>query len=173
LLWGELVYTGVRRTPICAVLGMEVAAEFFATMHDAYLVAGLTAEDPADRDTADGRPATRSFARARLARMRCADINETSEAETRTFAERALTAQWDAVIQAIERVLHGRPAVERVVVSGSGEILGLKVRERLPRLADLAATSWAKDVGPKCPECSAAACAFAVAMLAAQGTHDV
>src|SRR5207248_174454 len=64
---GELVYTGVRRTPICAVLGMAVAAEFFATMQDAYIYLGLTPANPADCDTADGRPATRANARARLA----------------------------------------------------------------------------------------------------------
>jgi len=33
---GELVYTGIRRTPICAVLNRDVAAELFATMLDAY-----------------------------------------------------------------------------------------------------------------------------------------
>ena len=76
LTTGELVYTGVRRTPICSVLGMEVAAEFFATMQDAYLARGLIPERPDDCDTADGRPATRVFAHARLARQaacRCRD----------------------------------------------------------------------------------------------------
>src|SRR5262245_32221527 len=35
---GELVYTGVRRTPVCAVLGNEgLASEFFATTHDVYV----------------------------------------------------------------------------------------------------------------------------------------
>src|SRR4051812_32682155 len=31
---GELVYTGVRRTAVCALLGTGGAAEFFATTHD-------------------------------------------------------------------------------------------------------------------------------------------
>src|SRR5262249_24868818 len=35
---GELVYTGIRRTPICALLGGNIAAEVFATTLDAYLV---------------------------------------------------------------------------------------------------------------------------------------
>src|SRR5439155_1586656 len=35
---GELVYTGVRRTPACALLGGGGAAEFFATTLDVYLL---------------------------------------------------------------------------------------------------------------------------------------
>src|SRR5262245_60369629 len=42
---GELVYTGVRRTPLCALMGPKwgqysLAAEFFATTLDVYLVLG-------------------------------------------------------------------------------------------------------------------------------------
>src|SRR5262249_43756645 len=40
LLTRELLYTGVRRTPLCAVLGSRVAAELFATTLDAYLFRG-------------------------------------------------------------------------------------------------------------------------------------
>ena len=65
---GELVYTGVSRTPVCAVLGESVAAEWFATTLDVYLLLGDIAEDADDRRTADGRPATREHAHARLAR---------------------------------------------------------------------------------------------------------
>src|SRR5262249_3527494 len=32
----ELIYTGVRRTPLCAILGFNGAAELFATTLDAY-----------------------------------------------------------------------------------------------------------------------------------------
>src|ERR1051325_194369 len=86
---GELGFTGPAGTPICAVLGMDVAAEFFATMLDAYLMLGLVQENPHDCDTADGRPATCAFAHARLARMRCADAEMFSAQEVRDLAERA------------------------------------------------------------------------------------
>ncbi|MGE3803939.1 MAG: hydantoinase/oxoprolinase family protein, partial [Gemmataceae bacterium] len=66
---GELVYTGVRRTPLCALLGSSVAAELFATTLDVYLVLGELAENSDDCDSADGRPATKQQAHARLARM--------------------------------------------------------------------------------------------------------
>src|SRR5262249_41491473 len=69
----ELVYSGVRRTPLCALMGGEGAAELFATTLDVYLVLGLIAEDAVDCRTADGRPATRVAAHGRLARMLCAD----------------------------------------------------------------------------------------------------
>src|SRR5436189_45661 len=37
----ELIYTGVRRTPVCAVTRESVAAELFATTRDVYLVLGM------------------------------------------------------------------------------------------------------------------------------------
>ena len=166
---GELVYTGVRRTPICAVLGMEVAAEFFATMLDAYLFTGLLPENPDDRDTADGRSATAACAHGRLARMRCADVEMFSEEETRDLAERALQTQWQAVHRAMLGVVEGRPAVDRIVLAGSGEILGRSVCTRFAPWSALPVTSLADLLGP---DLSQAACAYAVALLAAEEQGD-
>jgi (4-(4-[2-(gamma-L-glutamylamino)ethyl]phenoxymethyl)furan-2-yl)methanamine synthase len=174
---GELVYTGVRRTPICAVLGMEVAAEFFATMLDAYLLAGLVPENSADCDTADGRPATRACAHARLARMLCADAETLDLPQTLALAERAIRKQVDTVGHAIDRVLAGKPAPQRIVASGSGAVLAhlvcgpakaaLEMQSRLsicnvPR-GTCAMTHFDEVFGPGLAE---AACAYAVAMLA-------
>ncbi len=83
----ELVYTGVRRTPVCAVMLRFIAGELFATTLDAYLILGVIPEDPNDRDTADGRPATRKYAHARLARMYCADAEMVPEENIRILAE--------------------------------------------------------------------------------------
>lgn len=66
---GELLYTGVRRTPVMALAESTVAAELFATTLDVYLWLKMIADDPADCDTADGRPATRDRAFDRLCRM--------------------------------------------------------------------------------------------------------
>ena len=74
----ELVYCGVRRTPLCAIFGPNKAAEFFATTEDVYLVLGDLLEEPHRTDTSDGRPATRTHALARLARMECATTPATA-----------------------------------------------------------------------------------------------
>ncbi len=167
---GELVYTGMRRTPICAVLGMEVAAEFFATMLDAYLFLRLVAENTHDCDTADGRPATRAFAHARLARMCCADVETFPKEEARAFAEYAVRTQWETVERAIARATAQRPEVDRVVLSGSGAILGKNVCARSPRWVTTPLSCLADSLGP---DLSDAACAYAVAMLAAQEKNRV
>lgn len=93
LLHQELVYTGVRRTPVCAILPWVVAAELFATTYDAHLVLGNVPEGPADCDTADGRPATVKNAQARLARMLCADRTELPEEDIQLLAEHVRDGQ--------------------------------------------------------------------------------
>ncbi len=160
---GELVYTGVRRTPVCAVLGMEVAAEFFATMLDVYLILGLVAEMPQDTGTADGRPATRPHAHARLARLRCAGIEEFPEDTARMLAQQALEQQLAHVCRAMARVLHDRPAPRSVMLSGSGEILG---RLLCARHLHRQPTALSDRLGTHVSE---AATAYAVAVLAQEG----
>lgn len=157
---GALVYTGVRRTPISSVLGFAVTAELFATMQDAYVWRGLIPEDADDRDTADGRPRTRQFAHARLARMLGADCETFTNDDADRLADAALQSQWTAVGHALQRILRDR-LVERIVLAGSGEILARSVctRHRAPQ------SSLAESLGP---EISVAACAYAVAMLEAR-----
>jgi len=86
LLHGELVYTGVMRSPVCAIVGSfpyrnqfcPVSQELFATSRDIYLLLQELPEDPNCTNTADSRPATRVHARQRMARMICAEPNEFS-----------------------------------------------------------------------------------------------
>jgi probable H4MPT-linked C1 transfer pathway protein len=164
LLCRELVYTGARRTPVCALLGEQVAAELFATTHDVYLVLGDVAEDANDTDTADGRPATRAAAEARLARMLCADL-ETSTAEERLdLANRVAARQVEMIAGAMKHVtgrLREPPAT--VMLAGSGEHVATRA---------LAATGWTPRVvslrQELSAEASAAGCACAVAVLAAE-----
>lgn len=167
---GELVYTGVRRTPVCAILGVEGAAEWFATTRDVYLVLGHLAEEPADRDTADGRPATREFALARLARMICADAETCSVSDVERLALRVSQRQESFLQGAIERVverLGGEPAT--VVLSGSGEFLARAVVATVPALARARVVSLGEQRGA---EVSQAACAHALAVLAAEQGHE-
>lgn len=162
---GELVYTGVRRTPLCALLGGGAAAEFFATTLDAYLLLGAVPEDPADRDTADGRPATRAAAHARMARMLCADTETCSPAETQRLAERVLLKQVYLLDSAFERVgqLGGDP--QAVILAGSGEFLARTALGEQKHFPVPEVISLGERLGPAL---SAAACAHALAVLASE-----
>jgi probable H4MPT-linked C1 transfer pathway protein len=164
----ELVYTGVRRTPICAVLGVGVAAELFATTLDAYLVLEIIAENTADRNTADGRPATKAAAHARLARMLCADPEALDRRETTKLAQRILLRQVYQLTMALDHVLRSLPgSADTVVISGEGEFLARLVLNQQNGFRGGRVISLADKLGP---EISRAACAYALAVLA-QESH--
>lgn len=168
---GELVYTGARRTPLCALMGADGAAELFATTLDVYLVLGETAETPSDRDTADGRPATRSFAHARLARMLCADVETSTEAERLSLAKSLRERQVQMLAGAIATVAGRLPAAPgSVVLAGSGEFLAAHAADRCRATATARRISLSGALGPGA---SAAACALAVAVLAEDEARHV
>lgn len=166
---GELYYAGWKRTPVCALPQTGVVGEFFATMHDVYLVLGTVPEHADDRDTADGQPATRVAAARRLARMVLADL-ETSSAQQRA----ELARQWSdthlgGIARAIDRVVGAMSTPPRTLItSGSGEFLipALQRMDRFPAvLRRCPRVSLHEHLGP---ERSAAACAHAVATLLAE-----
>jgi (4-(4-[2-(gamma-L-glutamylamino)ethyl]phenoxymethyl)furan-2-yl)methanamine synthase len=166
---GELVYTGVRRTPICALLGAAVAAEFFATVQDAYVLLGCSPEEPDNHATADGRPMTRANARARLSRMLGGDPEITCEREVEDLARRTVAAQRAAITHGIRQVLGRMPRPPRtVMVAGSGAFLAAGAWEEASAgLPDsVPVISLADRSGP---DRSTAACAYAIATLAAEG----
>jgi probable H4MPT-linked C1 transfer pathway protein len=150
---GELVYTGLRRTPACALLGAGGAAEFFATTLDVYLLLDKIGEDVGDLDTADGRPATKEHAHGRLARMLCGDRETITRSATLALARRLALFQ----IQTIDRAAR-RFKFETLIMTGAGEFLAREV------FADFTGptVSLAERLGPTR---SVAACAVAVAEL--------
>jgi probable H4MPT-linked C1 transfer pathway protein len=132
LLHGELVYTGIERTPICAVCatlpyrGREcpTAAEWFATTGDAYLILGELPEKPDHRDTADGRPATVAAARDRLARCICADRDSFNMSDARTAVEAIAATQVAKIVASLQQVIAALPeSPKTTIVSGRGEFL--------------------------------------------------
>jgi (4-(4-[2-(gamma-L-glutamylamino)ethyl]phenoxymethyl)furan-2-yl)methanamine synthase len=140
LLSGELVYTGVERTPVNAVVralpwqGREcpVAAELFATTADAYLLLGDLPEDPADVDTADGRPRTREASHARLARMVCADAATFSLDDAMAAAIAIRDAQLELLHDALLRVASRQAEPpQTIIISGQGEFLLRRLVARL------------------------------------------
>jgi hypothetical protein len=136
LLAGELVYTGVGRTPVCAVTGSlpyrgaecPVAAELFATTADVYVMLGELPEQPEDTATADGRPLTQLYARERLARMICADGATFDDRDARCAAEAIQEAQLAQLRTAVDQVASNMPEpLECIVVSGAGEFLAVRL----------------------------------------------
>lgn len=162
----ELVYTGVRRTPVCALISEGLAAELFATTLDVYLMLEQLPENPDDRNTADGRPATRNLAHARLARMLGGDSEMTRTEETLDLARRVAEVQRRRLREAASRVIARlRQPPQTIVTVGSGEFLA----------ATLAEEDWGRGkprrlsiAGQYSPAISQAACAYSIAVLASE-----
>jgi probable H4MPT-linked C1 transfer pathway protein len=166
----ELVYTGVRRSPVCALVDQlpwqgrscRVAQELFATTGDAYLVLGELPEEPQSLETADGRPATRHCAAARLARMVCADSSMFDWHDAQRAAEAIVQEQYRLLVSAAEHVLQSMSrAPTAVAISGAGEFLARKIAAAVAPSAEILSLTerWGATV-------SAVAPAHAVALLA-------
>ena len=130
---GELVYTGLLRTPVCAVVRWaplggrrcRVAAEQFAIAADAHLWLGHIEPAAYDCETPDGRGRSREEAAARLARVICADAETIAPAEVTAIAEHVAAAQVRQIVSGLRQVLKrlGTVAPRTAVVAGSGALL--------------------------------------------------
>jgi uncharacterized hydantoinase/oxoprolinase family protein len=163
----------VERSPVCAVTGAvpwrgkkcSTAQELFATMWDVYLTLGDLPEEPSARNTADRRPATKPFARDRLARVICADREMFSEADALAVAQTAARAQVVKIAKAAAQVIARLPSQpSKVVLSGRGEFLARRVLDKL-ELA-VPTTSLEAELGPELSRCAAA---HALAVVAREG----
>jgi probable H4MPT-linked C1 transfer pathway protein len=170
LVQGELIYTGVWRSPVCGVSpaipwrgGMCPAAqELFATTGDAHVVIGNLPEDPACTATADGRPATRTAARDRLARIICADRTMFTEQDALAAARQIADDQVQLAVNRAKQVVGAMSAPPAdVVVSGQGEFLARQIAERIAPQAQVVAVGELLGV-----DLSRVATAHALAILA-------
>lgn len=169
---GELVYTGVRRSPVCAVVSelswgtfsCRVAQELFATTHDAYLLLGDVPEDARNLDTADGRPCTKHHAHSRLARMICADTTIFSLDDAMRAATVIRREQLTLLHSATRQVLSAMTGTPKtLIVSGEGEFLLRRLLDSLQ--LDCEMVSLQDQLGA---QASQAACAHALATLASE-----
>ncbi|MCI0642067.1 MAG: hypothetical protein L0Y70_23565 [Gemmataceae bacterium] len=163
---GELIYMGVRRTPICAFpIERPLAAELFATTLDAYLLLDLLAENEKDVATADGRPADKHWAHVRLARMLGGDGPTVLKEETLQLADWIYAQQKERLRAAVRQALENNFSEEKqpvqLIVAGSGAFLARKCLSELNLTTVALERVWS-------PEASEAGCAYAVAMLAAE-----
>ena len=129
---GELLYTGLSRSPVCSLLRTTevngkpcpVAQEVFATTLDAYLVLRVIAENKMNGSTADGQPATIEHARQRLARMVCADAEELNDDNILAMAEAVAATQRKLIGQGISTLIERQPlCANHFVVTGEGKHL--------------------------------------------------
>lgn len=169
---GELCYSGVKRTPLCALAHSvpfhdgycALAAELFATTLDLYLLLGTIPENDADLETANGRPATRAAAHDRLARMLCADRQEVTFDDAVQIAKFLADVQRQRLAGALDRVVHRLPAeCQTVVVSGSGAFLARQIAASNRRTSTARMISLDDMLSPGIAE---SACAYAAAQLA-------
>lgn len=167
LLNSELVYVGIERTPVCSLTPTlpyrdrecPVARELFATTLDVHLLTGDIEERPNDLATADGRPATREFARSRLGRTVCADLLEFSDADALAMAEFLAFEVSEMIGDAIAKVAaaHRLGRNPQIILSGHGDFALLRVMDqsRIVLLSDC--------IGSDAARCAPA---YAVACLA-------
>ncbi len=133
LLAGELVYTGALRTNVAAIAPRvpvrggwcPVASELFAISADVHLVLGHL--EAYDCPTPDGRPATVEFARERIARLVCSDVDQLGEAEIDAIAAYLHGEQ----VRQIEAAARGHDGL--VVAAGSGAFLAHEVAAQMGR----------------------------------------
>lgn len=139
---GELVYTGMERTPIAAIvrslphrgIRRAVVSELFARSQDAWLMLGGLPEDSSCTDTADGGPATRDAARIRLARTMLLEPEEFTPDDALAVAERIAAAQTRQVARAVRRVTRSTGwEPTGMVFSGHGGLLARRLLVGLPR----------------------------------------
>ena len=170
LVSGELVYTGIERSPVCAVVQKlpwrdaqcPVAQELFATTADAYLLLGDLPEDPKKFNTADGRSRTIKNAHARLARAICADTTMFSLADAHRAATALAEAQLNQLTTAASKVLKRiKTTPTTIILSGHGEFLGRRLVQHLRLTGQV--VSLTEKLGP---QISRSACAHALAVLA-------
>lgn len=166
---GELVYTGAVRTPVEAIVDTVpygartagVSAEGFALAGDVHVWRGGLGPRDYTTPTPDGRPATREFCGARLARVICADAELIDETGIDRIADAVAAAQVRRVASALSRIRARHPALRVAVVAGLGAFIGADAG----RAAGLDVTDLAADLGSDAGRCAPAA---AVALLLEQ-----
>jgi len=163
---GELVYTGVLRTPVEAILDAVplgpdlagVSAESFALAGDVHVWRGTL--DAADYTVPppDGRAVTRESAAVRLARIVCADREMLDDDAIDRMADAVARAQCDRLTAAIARIRARHPDITTAVVTGLGAFLAAEAATA----AGLTVVPLASSLGAAAARCAPAA---AVALL--------
>ncbi len=125
---GELVYTGIIRTPVMAVADqasfkgqpLNLMAEHFATMADVYRLTAELNELHDQAETADGAEKTVMASARRLSRMTGYDFKADDLAIWKQFAENIKAKQQEKIRQAVLRQLSRNLIPRQSVFIGAG-----------------------------------------------------
>jgi probable H4MPT-linked C1 transfer pathway protein len=138
---GELIYTGVLRTPVAAIVSQlpirgaicRVSAEYFAISADVYLILGRLKPEDYTCATPDGREKSKDGALRRLARVICEDSTYLTTEALHTMAtyiaEQQIQQITEGIFQVLSRIENGFRLP--VVPVGIGAFLGEICTERL------------------------------------------
>ncbi len=139
----ELIYTGVVRTPVCALVDrvpfrgewQTVAAELFATAADCYRLLNRLTVDSDQQETADGKDKTVESSARRLGRMLGRDSDPDELHHWRAVARHIARRQTQRILDAADRVLSGADlaADSPLVGAGVGRFLASGMAEQLGR----------------------------------------
>lgn len=124
----ELVYSGVVRTPVCALAArapfqgqwQNLMAEVFATTADVYRLLEVLPENADQLPSADGRGKSIEESEARLARMLGRDASDASGTQWRQFAQYIARRQSAKIQDALERVLSNYSLAADAPLVGAG-----------------------------------------------------
>ena len=164
LKYGELIYTGMKRTPMASLLGSKYAQELFATIADAHLLLNNLKENEEDTETADGRSFTKTNSARRIAKMLCADQNEIPMSRVIKTSEIAIKTQIKWITIALKKHLQRKGQEPKwISISGSGETLGKMIVESFEWKTKPQIHSFSNAFGI---ENSGAACAYSIMKLA-------
>ncbi|MBN1194437.1 MAG: H4MPT-linked C1 transfer pathway protein [Methanomicrobiaceae archaeon] len=127
---GYLVYTGLLRTNVAAILQeviingipTPVSSEFFAQSADAHRVLGTISASGYSVPTPDGADTSREASLRRLARVVCTDTEEIGEQGVYGIAEQVWKAQRAALEKRINAAVHESGA-DTVLAAGIGSKL--------------------------------------------------
>ena len=137
----ELVYTGIIRTPVMAVVNkmlcegqwQNIAAENFSTMADIYRLTGELNEHDDMMPTADNADKTQSDSARRLLRMVGLDLyNENNIDSATDMAKQVATTQLEKINESLVKVL-SRTEVKKtncLIGAGAGRFLVPKLAEK-------------------------------------------
>lgn len=134
---GELVYSGVLRTNLAALVSkvpldsnwIRVASELFAISADIHLVLGNISEDDYSCSTPDGTGKTVDDSMRRISRVMCSDMDVLTPQDIRSISEYIYLQQVEDISKALQEVSK-RNGISKVVTTGLGmDIIGAKASE--------------------------------------------